>query len=82
MNIVAIYFWKKWFAIEVCEKCGRKLKSSKSKEVGYGPICYKKLFGSKVKIRNKSVSKSTYKFNLNDMPGQMSIDDFISTSEK
>ena len=64
------------------DKRDLKLKSSKSKEVGYGPICYKKLFGSKVKIRNKSVSKSTYKFNLNDMPGQMSIDDFISTSEK
>lgn len=25
----------------VCMECGRKLRSQQSKEVGYGPVCYK-----------------------------------------
>lgn len=28
--------------IETCTRCGRKLKTSKSIEVGFGPVCYKK----------------------------------------
>lgn len=26
----------------VCIRCGRKLKSQSSREVGFGPVCYKK----------------------------------------
>ena len=29
----------------VCMECGRKLRSQQSKEVGYGPVCYKRVFG-------------------------------------
>jgi len=28
--------------MESCGRCGRKLKTKKSIEVGYGPICYQK----------------------------------------
>lgn len=28
---------------ESCGRCGRKLKTEKSKEIGYGPVCYKKV---------------------------------------
>lgn len=27
----------------VCMECGRKLRSQQSKEVGYGPVCYKRV---------------------------------------
>lgn len=42
----------------VCIRCGRKLKSAESKELGFGPVCYKKwqtetltrsLFSNKIK---------------------------------
>jgi hypothetical protein len=28
--------------IETCTRCGRKLKTAKSIEHGFGPVCYKK----------------------------------------
>lgn len=28
--------------IEICKRCGRKLKTAKSIEQGFGPVCYKK----------------------------------------
>ncbi len=28
--------------IETCGRCGRKLKTAKSIEQGFGPVCYKK----------------------------------------
>ena len=28
--------------IETCTRCGRKLKTVKSIEIGFGPVCYKK----------------------------------------
>lgn len=31
-----------------CGRCGRLLKDSKSKERGYGPICYKKVQEAKL----------------------------------
>lgn len=27
---------------KICKRCHRKLKDDKSKELGFGPICYKK----------------------------------------
>lgn len=35
---------------KVCLRCGRKLKTLKSKERGYGDVCYEK---SKVSRKNK-----------------------------
>lgn len=36
----------------VCMECGRKLRSQQSKEVGYGPVCYKRVFGTSMRIRD------------------------------
>lgn len=36
----------------VCMECGRKLRSQQSKEVGYGPVCYKRAFGTSMRIRD------------------------------
>lgn len=35
----------------VCMECGRKLRSQQSKEVGYGPVCYKRVFGTSVRYQ-------------------------------
>lgn len=37
----------------VCMECGRKLRSQQSKEVGYGPVCYKRVFGTSMRIRDE-----------------------------
>lgn len=31
---------------ESCGRCGRKLKTEKSKEIGYGPVCHKKVLAA------------------------------------
>lgn len=33
---------------EYCLRCGRKLKSEKAKQLGYGPHCYKKMIISRM----------------------------------
>lgn len=66
-----------------CELCGRKLKSSESMELGYGPVCYKKVFGNRKKIRStkqirdKNSSVSADELPYYDIPGQMSLEDFL-----
>lgn len=32
---------------DICKRCHRKLKDDKSKELGFGPICYKKYLNIK-----------------------------------
>lgn len=49
-----------------CHKCGRKLKSKKSQERGYGPECWKSVSG-------RSVCKSQNE----QIDGQMDINDWI-----
>lgn len=61
----------------ICLKCGRILKSEKSRELGYGPVCYKSLFGSARKSRPKKQPMPTDDFPYYDIPGQMSLDDFL-----
>lgn len=41
----------------VCMECGRKLRSQQSKEVGYGPVCYKRVFGTSMRIRDGDSKK-------------------------
>lgn len=61
----------------ICLNCGRKIKSATSREASYGPVCYKRLFGSKLKSGNKaSLSSAETEINY-DIPGQMSLDDYL-----
>lgn len=62
-----------------CLSCGRKLKSAKSKESGYGPVCYKKMFGSSKLISSDAHSVSADELPDYDIPGQMSLEDFLRT---
>ncbi len=63
----------------ICLKCGRKLKSVASREAGYGPVCYRKMFGSSLRSSHKKgVSKITNTPHYN-LPGQMTIEEFLQT---
>lgn len=68
----------------VCMECGRKLRSKQSKETGYEPVCYKRVFGISMRIRDgdSKTSAASDDFPYYEIPGQMSIEDFIETVEK
>lgn len=62
--------------MDKCALCGRKLKKEKSRELGYGPVCYKKRYGNCLRARCKK-ENSFIGGSLNSgLPGQMSIDDY------
>lgn len=66
-----------------CYACGRELKTARSRELGYGPVCYKTVFGTTMKNRNsKAENSDNGDFPYYDIPGQMSIEDFIGNDEK
>lgn len=67
----------------VCMECGRKLRSQQSKAAGYGPVCYKRVFGTSMRIRDGDQKTGTTPndFPYYEIPGQMSIEDFIETEK-
>lgn len=60
----------------ICLNCGRTLKNLQSKEIGYGPACYKKIYGSSIPIRSRD-RPITEKFPYYDIPGQISWNDYL-----
>ena len=61
----------------ICLLCGRKLKTPRSREAGYGPVCYKRKFGiSPHADRSDGNSPADKKEPDYNLPGQMSIYDF------
>lgn len=40
-----------------CNRCGRRIKSPESMEAGYGPNCYRKLFGTSLPHQPKASSR-------------------------
>lgn len=59
-----------------CLLCGRMLKNEKSREYGYGPICYQRAYGHK----GRRASKKIHNVNdgpMYDIPGQMTVFDFL-----
>ncbi len=65
-----------------CVLCGRKLKNIKSKELGYGPVCYKRMFGANLQGNKKSNNSYILGLQHYDIPGQMTIDDYLQTKMK
>lgn len=66
----------------ICGACGRVLKNPDSKKTGYGPVCYKKMFGSPPPKKKESKGKRTDESEgIHDfvIPGQMEISDFLSS---
>ena len=62
----------------ICGACGRILRDPNSKEAGYGPVCYKKIFGvppPKGKKEERKEGRKDYRDDL--IPGQMELSDFM-----
>lgn len=55
-----------------CRKCGRKLRTQKSRERGYGPECWKSISGGSSRLNHKQEEQIQIK-------GQMDINDWIET---
>lgn len=68
-------------AVMICSICGRRLKSAKSRELGYGPVCYKRTFGS-VKLRGHKENSSAEEMPYYDIPGQITIEEYLKSLEK
>ncbi len=63
-----------------CSICGRKLKNPKSRELGYGPVCYKRKFGSSPRTsrRGNDIDSPIEEVGYN-LPGQISMDEYLQT---
>ncbi|MCM1179981.1 MAG: DUF6011 domain-containing protein [Clostridium sp.] len=64
-----------------CSLCGRKLKNEKSQEVGYGPVCYRRIFGSPPKrqrIRDRGGGDDIPYY---DIPGQIDMEEYLKSLE-
>lgn len=62
----------------ICGVCGRVLKNPDSKKMGFGPVCYKKMFGSPPPKEKKEKQADGYEdFHEYAIPGQMEISDFL-----
>lgn len=62
-----------------CSVCGRKLRSPKSQEVGYGPVCYRRLFGTSLRANGKDGQSPVDVMANYEVPGQISMDDYLQT---
>ena len=61
-----------------CGMCGRVLNNPDSKKMGYGPVCYKKMFGSPPpKEKKEKRSDGCEEPHEDAMPGQMEISDLL-----
>ena len=64
----------------MCGVCGRVLKNPESRKVGYGPICYKKVFGSPPpKEKKEKQTDGCEDIHEYAIPGQMGISDFLQS---
>ena len=63
----------------ICLNCGRKLKSIASREAGYGPVCYRKMFGTSLRSSRKDSISETTDAPYYKIPGQMTMDEYLQT---
>ena len=61
----------------ICLNCGRKLKSEASKEAGYGPVCYRKMFGTRLRSSRKDRISEMSDTTCYDIPGQMTMEEYL-----
>lgn len=57
-----------------CQKCGKKLTDPESIRRGYGPECWESITGQKI--------RNFYDMTDYEVPGQMSMDDFMNMEER
>lgn len=66
----------------ICGICGRVLRNPKSRKMGYGPVCYKKMYGSpppREKASKTKHSDGIEDFREHSISGQMEISDFLQS---
>lgn len=62
----------------ICLICGRALKTQQSKDLGYGPVCYKKMFGNlPSKGKNRKLYQGIDDIPYYEIPGQMTLNDYL-----
>lgn len=61
----------------ICLNCGRELKSVASREAGYGPVCYRKMFGASLRSNRKDSISKTADIPCYNIPGQMTIEEYL-----
>lgn len=67
---------RKWEGMEY-KICGRALKNERSREAGYGPVCYRKVFGGSLPIKYREHTPPADKAAYCGVPGQMKIYDYL-----
>jgi len=60
-----------------CKKCGRPLKRPQSSKVGYGPICYKRVYGSNISTKIQQYNLLSGDSTYCQLPGQMNIEEYL-----
>lgn len=63
----------------ICANCGRKLKRIASKEAGYGPVCYKKLFGISLKCSHQDNALENANVSYHTLQGQITMEEYMQT---
>jgi len=61
----------------ICLNCGRKLRSAVSREAGYGPVCYRKMFGTSLQSSRKDRASEATDTIYHDIPGQMTMEEYL-----
>lgn len=65
-----------------CLNCGRKLRSIASREAGYGPVCYRKMFGASLRSSRKNGVSETANTPYYNIPGQMTMEEYLHTASE
>lgn len=60
-----------------CLLCGRELSNPQSRELGYGPVCYKRRFGITPHFCPRDGNSSINAALDYELPGQMSMEDYL-----
>lgn len=60
-----------------CLVCGRELRDPQSRGRGYGPVCYRRIFGAAKPGRGKRPSANWMQDY--EVPGQISIDEYLQS---
>lgn len=66
----------------ICLNCGRKLRSVASREAGYGPVCYRKMFGTSLRSSRKDSVLETADTPYYNIPGQMTMDEYLQRNSE
>lgn len=63
----------------ICLKCGRKLKNVVSQQAGYGPVCYRRMFGTSLRDGRKDGAAGLDDVFCYDILGQITIEEYLQT---